>query len=187
MKKQAYFKFNTSEGICEITLTLRPSEREGFEYYFLPNKSLSPDLKKQFYQLKLNHERQHFYNGLGHWETRLQEGCIFGLKYAYNQYLTSQRICVEVSELKYNHGTTHDLAVYVTVMAFIKLLDISTLKLPYFSKERNRFIFPNADRFPIGIRTMNDMIKIHSDKILKELGQELYDKMKEIENDYFSR
>jgi len=192
MKKQSYFRFRTNEGVCEMMLTLKPTESEGFEYYFLPHKNISEDLKKQFHRLKSNHARQHFYDNLGYPETRLHEGCIFGLKYAHHQYCTTKNICVEITQFDRSHGATHDLVAYVAVIVLVKLMAISPLELPYFSKERNRFIFPNVARFPVGHRTINDMIKIHSKEGLEKLETEIVSnyiiaRIQKLEDDYFSR
>lgn len=178
----------------ELEMEIELTDLEnGLEIWINPTSKCSDDEKLLLRNTKNSLEQEKKYTNLGYWQSFLHEGCRFGILYAYNEYTNifpdAKNIKVVISFLNWNTGATHDLAAYIAIRLFWQIMNFSSSINVYYNLERKRFIFPNANNFPIGQKTLNDLEKLYGDiknvdaNFFKELQEE---HQKDIDN-YFMR
>jgi len=151
-KQLAYFNLKMS--IYEV------DKGKSIDLYIKPNIYCNEPNRKEILGANTGNKQKEIYDTLGYWETFLHEGLRFGIDYLEKFIYSgskSLKICLDVN--KWNPGTTHEIAAYVCVLLFCKIMNIEDRQLPYFSDKRNRFIFPYINRFPIERITIEEIKK----------------------------
>lgn len=173
--------------------------RKNLDIFFKPSHHCTEEEKDILNKASNSFEQKKIYDSMGYLKTFLHEGCIFGLNYAYDEYCkvnSIKSLSVVVETIKYNHSATHEYAAYVCIKSLWSILDFKPQKeiIYYINFKKNnsiaRFYFPNANVFPIGKITKNEirklLMKAENDKDYQELSELLSIQFDKNEKDYFS-
>ncbi|MEZ4775937.1 MAG: hypothetical protein R3D00_22355 [Bacteroidia bacterium] len=128
---------------------------------------------------------------IGYYVTRLHEGILYGLSYAYDILLkysgeTPKGFRILIKRYPKGTGITHDLLAFLFANLFWEKVNFTPPFQIKQDTERQRFVFPEAkERVPLGIICLAEIYKYFTNGTPEDVAS-IYSYYKDIENSYFA-